>query len=73
VCHWVGDDYKAPEYFNPMDGDEVRPAPPQGDLNPPPYPPHPASALLGPASHSEIAHNRKYFNPMDGDEVQFSI
>ena len=23
VCHWVGDDYKAPEFFNPMDGDEV--------------------------------------------------
>jgi len=23
VCHWVGTDYRATEYFNPVDGDEV--------------------------------------------------
>eukprot|EP00961_Rhodomonas_salina_P239265 3232274-Rhodomonas_salina.1 len=23
VCHWVGKDYRAPEYYNPVDGDEV--------------------------------------------------
>lgn len=23
VCHWVGNDYKCQDYFNPVDGDEV--------------------------------------------------
>jgi extradiol dioxygenase family protein len=23
VCHWVGDDYRCQDYFNPVDGDEV--------------------------------------------------
>lgn len=23
VCHWVGDDYKCIDYYNPVDGDEV--------------------------------------------------
>ena len=23
VCHWVGDDYKCVDYYNPVDGDEV--------------------------------------------------
>ena len=23
MCHWVGKEYKAPEYYNPVDGDEV--------------------------------------------------
>lgn len=23
VCHWVGDDYKCQDYYNPVDGDEV--------------------------------------------------
>lgn len=23
VCHWVGDDYKCQDYFNPVDGDDV--------------------------------------------------
>jgi uncharacterized protein len=23
VCHWVGNDYRCPDYFNPVDGDEV--------------------------------------------------
>jgi extradiol dioxygenase family protein len=23
VCHWVGNDYKAPEYYNPVGGDDV--------------------------------------------------
>lgn len=23
VCHWVGDDYRCIDYFNPVDGDEV--------------------------------------------------
>jgi extradiol dioxygenase family protein len=25
VCHWVGKDYKAPEFYNPVGGDEVSP------------------------------------------------
>ena len=23
VCHWVGDDYRCIDYYNPVDGDEV--------------------------------------------------
>lgn len=23
VCHWVGEDYRCPDFFNPVDGDEV--------------------------------------------------
>mmetsp|Transcript_36732 Transcript_36732/g.58882 ORF Transcript_36732/g.58882 Transcript_36732/m.58882 type:complete len:187 (-) Transcript_36732:163-723(-) len=23
VCHWVGTDYKCPDFYNPVDGDEV--------------------------------------------------
>jgi uncharacterized protein len=23
VCHWVGEDYRGQDYFNPVDGDEV--------------------------------------------------
>jgi hypothetical protein len=23
VCHWVGDDYRCQDYYNPVDGDEV--------------------------------------------------
>ena len=23
VCHWVGNDYKCIDYYNPVDGDEV--------------------------------------------------
>mmetsp|Transcript_5114 Transcript_5114/g.6768 ORF Transcript_5114/g.6768 Transcript_5114/m.6768 type:complete len:183 (-) Transcript_5114:407-955(-) len=23
VCHWVGSDYKCPDFYNPVDGDEV--------------------------------------------------
>ena len=23
VCHWVGDDYRGVDYYNPVDGDEV--------------------------------------------------
>ena len=23
VCHWVGGDYKAPEFYSPVGGDEV--------------------------------------------------
>jgi Predicted dioxygenase of extradiol dioxygenase family len=23
VCHWVGNDYRCQDYFNPVDGDEV--------------------------------------------------
>ncbi|KAJ8601831.1 hypothetical protein CTAYLR_009046 [Chrysophaeum taylorii] len=23
VCHWVGDDYRCVDYYNPVDGDEV--------------------------------------------------
>ena len=23
VCHWVGEDYRGKDYFNPVDGDEV--------------------------------------------------
>jgi hypothetical protein len=23
VCHWVGEDYRCIDYFNPVDGDEV--------------------------------------------------
>lgn len=23
VCHWVGDDYRGIDYYNPVDGDEV--------------------------------------------------
>ena len=25
MCHWVGKDYKAPEFYNPVGGDEVSP------------------------------------------------
>lgn len=23
VCHWVGEDYRCPDFYNPVDGDEV--------------------------------------------------
>jgi uncharacterized protein len=23
VCHWVGNDYRCPDFYNPVDGDEV--------------------------------------------------
>ncbi len=23
VCHWVGEDYRGKDYYNPVDGDEV--------------------------------------------------
>ena len=29
VCHWVGDDYRGVDYYNPVDGDEVPVAHPE--------------------------------------------
>ncbi|KAL3910880.1 MAG: hypothetical protein SGILL_007512 [Bacillariaceae sp.] len=48
VCHWVGDDYRCVDYYNPVDGDEV------------PVP-HMGLALTVPEFHA-LAERLKSFN-----------